>query len=113
MKAVYRLLADVFFVLHFVIGAFFLFGWIFSEIQIVYLPLLISWPLSWILLGYCPVTKWEFLLRRKYGANLDTNTEFIRHYTHKFFQIKIPPRPIFTGGFSVFIALIVLYFVSL
>jgi hypothetical protein len=66
---------------------------------------MIIWLLCWLVLGYCPVTKWEFLLRRKYDKSIDPNAESIQYYWNKFFGKKIPSKAIFTGGLIVFFVL--------
>ncbi len=111
MKFVYRFLANLIFIFHILYGLFLLVGWMIPEIRVAYLPLLIIWPLSWILLGYCPLTKIEFFLRRKYNQNLDPDTEIIRHYLYEVFKIKASTPTIFTIGLLVFAVLLGLYFI--
>jgi hypothetical protein len=94
--------------MHIVLAIFFLVGWMFPSIKPIYLPLLIAWPLSWLLFGYCPVTKWELLLRQKYNPQIDTNAEAIQYYSKKFFSVHIPPQPIYVAGITVFFVLLFL-----
>lgn len=108
MPHFYRFIANTLFVLHFIIGGFLVFGWFFPEIKYFYLAVLISWPACWIFLGYCPITKWEFMFRKKYNPQIDTNEEFIRHYVQVFFQKDLPSRTIFTVGLVVFALLLAL-----
>lgn len=108
MKTLYRMAADLLLGLHFVVGAFFLAGWLFRAIQLLYLPILISWPLCWIFLGYCPLTRWEILLRKKYNPEFDTHEEFIKRYAHKFFQMDIHSQTVFQAGLVIFTILLAL-----
>jgi hypothetical protein len=68
---------------------------------------LILWLFSWVFLGYCPFSKWEFLLRRRYNKNIDQNAEAIKYYMYKFFKKDIPSKTIFSVGIIVFIVLII------
>ena len=108
MRLLRKWAANAIFVLHIALGIFFLAGWAFPAYQWVYLPLLISWPLSWIFLGYCPLTKWELLLRKKYDPKIDPNTEKIQYLCKKYLAIDVPSRPIFVGGMVVFLVLFML-----
>jgi hypothetical protein len=73
----------------------------------MYLTVLMLWLFSWVFLGYCPPTKWEFLLRRKYDESIDPNVEAIKYYMYKFFKKRISSEIIFTGGVIIFITLII------
>ncbi len=103
-----RLAANGIFLTHIAVGIFFLVGWYFTSIAFIYLPLLMAWPLSWLFLGYCPLSKWEFMLRQQRDPSLDTDAEVIQYYVAKWFGIYVPSRPIFIGGIAVFCILIVL-----
>ena len=100
--------ANLIFLAHCLIGVFILSGWYFREVKIAYLALLTGWLACWVFLGYCPLTKWEFTLRRKYDKSFDPYDEAIQHYVYKFFGKKIPARTIFTGGIVVLIILVIL-----
>jgi hypothetical protein len=91
---------------------FIIVGWYFSQIKFVYLAVLAVWLASWLLLGYCPITKWEFLLRRKYNKDINPNDEAIQYYIYKFFKKKISARAIFTGGLVVFVILTALTLIT-
>lgn len=110
---VYKFFTDLIFVLHFLVGGFLLIGWYFKEVEILYFFILIAWPLSWILLKYCPITKWEFILRHKYDKSVKINDEFIQHYTHRFFHMNLKPKIILTDGLIVFFILSLLFFVRI
>ena len=91
-----------------VIGAVILIGWKFPQFKLIYVILLLVWIGSWIFLGYCPITKWEFLLRRKYDKSIDPNAEAIKYYMYKFFNKDIPSKTIFTIGIIIFVIVLVL-----
>lgn len=110
----YRLnmfVANMLFVVHFMFGLFIIFGWLFYQIKPVYLVAMLGWILSWIFLGYCPFTKWEFTLRSKYNSKIDPNAEAIKYYLDKFFNLDVPSEKIFIGGLTVFCILIILTFI--
>jgi hypothetical protein len=102
MKRFHLLLANVFFWFHVLLGIFILVGWAFPRLKILYIALLLVWMFSWIVLGYCPVTKWEFSLRRKYDKSIDTNAEAIQFYVKKILGKTITSRSVFIGGGIVF-----------
>lgn len=105
MRKVNIFIANLIFVLHCLIGVFILSGWYFSQIKFEYRVFLFVWLLSWLILGYCPVTKWEFILRRKYDKSIDPNTEAIQYYWNKFFGKKISSKLIFNVGLIAFFVL--------
>ena len=84
------LVANILFVLHFIFMGIILFGWMFSEIYFLYIAVLLITLFCWIFLGYCPVTKWEFKIRRKYEPGLNYKNEYMEYYVSKFFKINIP-----------------------
>jgi len=112
MRKLNLILANSLFTLHCFVGVFILTGWLFPGIKVFYLLFLFAWLSSWIFLGYCPITKWEFTLRRKYDKGLDTNAEAIKYYMYKFFKIDIPSKSIFIGGIIVFTILILLTLIT-
>ena len=101
-------LADAIFALHCIIGIFILTGWYFPQIKIAYIIFLLCWLFCWFILGYCPVTYWEFALRRKYNPALDPKEEALQHYMNKFFNINLSSRGILKIGLVVFVILITL-----
>jgi hypothetical protein len=105
MRKINIFIANLLFAFHCLIGVFILSGWYFPVIKFEYRAFMIIWLLCWLVLGYCPVTKWEFLLRRKYDKSIDPNAESIQYYWNKFFGKKIPSKAIFTGGLIVFFVL--------
>lgn len=73
---------------------------------------MLVWLACWILLGYCPITKWEFTLRRRYDKSINPSAEAIQYYLYKFFNKNVSSKAIFTGGLIVFIILIVLSIIN-
>lgn len=108
MRKIHILLANILFIIHFLLGVFILLGWLFPNIKILYLVILLLWISSWIFLGYCPITKWEFLLRRKYDKSIDPNAEAIKYYVYKFPKKDIPSQTIFMSGIVICIVLVIL-----
>jgi hypothetical protein len=108
MKTLSYWAAKGMFLAHIALGIFFLVGWMFKDIQFIYLPLLIAWPLSGALLGYCPLTKWEWLLRKKYKPSTDTNAGFIQVNMHKYCGIHVPRQHIRPAIYIAFVILLAL-----
>ena len=84
------LVANLFFVLHFIFVGIIFFGWMFPRIYFLYISILLGTLFCWIFLGYCPITKWEFNIRRKYEPSLNYKNEYMEYYISKFFKINIP-----------------------
>ena len=110
MRKINLFVADTLFVFHCLLGAFILFGWLFPRVHLLYLVVLILWPLCWVFLGYCPPTKWEFTLRRKYDKTIDPNAEAIEYYMYKFFKKRVKRRTVFTVGVIIWAILLALAF---
>ena len=89
MKYLYRILADLIFIVHSVIVLIVSFGGLFPKIWIVYFFTLILTLLSELYFGYCIVSKWEFDLRKKINPKIDYNYNWATFYTYKFTQNRI------------------------
>lgn len=111
MKKVDILIADFLFVLHLIVVAIIMLGWLLPQIKILYLSLLIVWPLCWIVLMYCPLTKWEFDLRKKHNNDLEYRYEYLNYYIHKYFKVNIPVKRIFIYGLVFDISSLVIYLI--
>ncbi len=83
MKKVYRITADMIWLIHLSIVLIVLFGWIFPEIWPLYVSVLILTLLSEILWSYCILSKWEFDLRKKIDSSLDYEYTYASYYTYK------------------------------
>ena len=85
-----------------------LIGWASPAYQPAYLALLLIWPLCWALFDYCPLTKWELMIRKVDDPTIDTNTEIIRYNVKKYFGIWLPLSTIYACGLAVFFTLLYL-----
>lgn len=110
MKKIHLFLANTLLVTHILLAIFILIGWVFPNIALYYRLTLFLWFGSWVFLGYCPLTKWELLLRKKSDPDIDINTEIIQLYTKKFFKKNISSNAILLGGLVVFSILVILTF---
>lgn len=108
MKKIDLIIADLLFISHILVGGLILFGWFLPQTRILYWITLVIWPLCWIFLGYCPLTQWEFFLRKKYNKDLNYHSEYINYYVSKFFNVDIPIRKVFIGGLIFDIVSIIL-----
>jgi hypothetical protein len=100
--------ANLIFVFHFIFGLFLIFGWMYPNLKILHLICLFLWIGSWIILDYCPLTKWEFKLRNILDKTFDHNAEIIQFYIYRFTGHKVESKLIFGLGFVVFIVLLYL-----
>lgn len=110
------LFADVLFLSHFVIVLFILFGWLLPRLSSAYIVILAATLLSWLFLGYCFLSKWEFAIRKKYDQYFNhddrtLNDGYIAHYGRKIFRLSLPVRTIQRWGI-VFIILMLVITVS-
>lgn len=111
MKWMYFWIANIIFAAHIALGIFFLTGWYFDQVQLLYVAAMLAWMGSWVVLGYCPVSYWEFWLRNKYNEAINPDTDIIKHYLHLFFGISVTERFVFNTGAVVFSFLLTLAFV--
>ena len=102
MKYLSRIGADILFVLHFFIVIIGLFGWIIESIWYLYMIVLIVTLISGLALGYCFISKWEFILRNMKNPELSYNYNWTSFYTHKFTNNKLS---------NIFIERIALFFI--
>ncbi len=72
--------ADLLFAIHLLTVAIILFGWAIFSIRIMYLTVIFLTLVSEIYLSYCPLTKWEFDLRKKHNPNLNYDYAFLNYY---------------------------------
>lgn len=90
-KTRFTLLANAIFLFHVALVAIILFGWMLPS-ALVYRMALIVTLLSELLLGYCPLTKWEFSVRKILNPGLDYDYSFFGYYGHKIAQQHISPK---------------------
>ena len=81
---------NILFLIHFILVFIIFFGWMLPSVHFIYISVLFATLLCWTFLGYCPITKWEFNIRRKYEPELDYRNEYIEYYFSKFFKVNIP-----------------------
>jgi hypothetical protein len=62
-----RLLNILFHLLHLAIIFFLVFGWLFSQYRGSHLMLVLLTLGTWLVLGYCPLTRWHWDLRQAAG----------------------------------------------
>ncbi len=101
----------LFTILHLLIIAFNLFGWIFKNTRKLHfwfaMLTLASWTFLgiWFGLGYCPITDWQWIVKAQLGEHnlpnsfikyivdqltgLNSNESFIDYFTAGFFLISI------------------------
>ena len=108
MRKLHILIANLIFVIHCLLGVFILVGWLFPKIKFLYLAVLSLLLVCWVFLGYCPLSRWEFSLRKKHDKSIDQYAESIKYYMYKFFKKDIPAQAIFNWGLVVFIVLTIL-----
>ncbi len=93
--------ANLIFAIHIGFGVFLLVGWRVKDIQAVYLLSIVVWIGSWVFLGYCPLSRWEFSLRKKYDPSIDPNREIIQFYLQKILGIQVASQTIVASGIVV------------
>lgn len=77
--------------LHFIIIAFNLFGWIWPKTRKAHLISVIATAASWFLLGiwfgigYCPITDWQWDVKERLGET-DLPASFIKYFADKIFN---------------------------
>jgi hypothetical protein len=98
-------LANIIFSIHLLYGVFLIFGWLVPQAKVMYITCLLLWIGSWVVLGYCPLSRWEFVLRKSYDESIDDSTEIIQFYLYKFFGKEISSEIIFCIGIGVFCVL--------
>lgn len=91
MRSIYKLSADIIFVIHAFVFLTILFGWAFPSIWYIYISLLVVTLLSDLIFGFCPISKWEFLLRKKIDPKLSYNYQWTSYYTRKITDENISP----------------------
>lgn len=102
------LIANMIFLIHICFGVYVLIGWLWPEYYEWYYLALGSWISTWLILGYCPLSRLEFSIRRTYDPTINPRREIIQHYIHKFTGAFVPSRVIFSIGLAVFFVLVLL-----
>jgi hypothetical protein len=84
--------ANLVFLAHCLIVFVIIFGWAFSELDIIYPIVLVATLILEIIFGYCILTEIEFRLRKKVEPNLDYDYSFLTYYMYKIYNMKISRR---------------------
>lgn len=110
--ALYRIAADMVFLIHFVVVVIVLFGWLIPDVWPLYMLVLVGTLLSELLLSYCVLSKWEFDLRKKIYPNLNYEYSYTSYYTYKLTRQHLSERFFARTGilFTSLSILINLYF---
>lgn len=92
---IYKILASLMSVLHVPIVIAVLFGHYLKGFgSLLYFLLLVITLLSWVILGYCPITKWEYDLRKKYMKVPKYHFEYLHYLGTKLLKIDISVKRI-------------------
>jgi hypothetical protein len=83
LPILYRLSADLIFLFHFVVVMIILFGWLVPVIWPLYMFTLVVSLISDIVFGYCLLSKWEFVLRKKFNPSINYDYDFTTYYTYR------------------------------
>ncbi|MEK7583820.1 MAG: hypothetical protein AAB490_01130 [Patescibacteria group bacterium] len=82
-KLLYKISADIIWLLHFAAVCIALFGWLIPSLWFVYISVLIGTLISTLALGYCVLSKWEFDLRKKIEPTLAYDFVYSSYYTYR------------------------------
>ncbi|MFZ2521981.1 MAG: DUF2784 family protein [Minisyncoccia bacterium] len=116
-KTLYLAIASILFTVHFLLFFLVAVGWLIPSLFYFFLGALIATFLSEIFLGYCPLSKWEFDLRRRLDPSREFDKSCIVHYIRMTFGLK--PRvhnqakKTFIKEKSFLLVLIALFIVSI
>ena len=83
MKSIHRIFANILFFVHCILFGVVLVGYLFPRLWYLYMACLSLALLSDVIFGYCLLTKWEFLLRKKWNPDTNYNYNFASYYTYK------------------------------
>ena len=82
-RALYKVSANVMFLFHCCVLLVIVFGWLAPSIWPFYMALLGVTLVLDIILGYCILSKWEFVLRKKVNPHLDYDYSFSSYYLER------------------------------
>ena len=99
-RLAYRLTAEFIFIIHLILVCIVAVGWLVPKLFYLHLTLLLATLFSEIFLGYCPLTRMEYTLRRKIDPTLLFDKSCMVHYIRKW--RGLPPRPAVTQPISFF-----------
>lgn len=93
-----KLTANIVFVSHCIIVLIIGFGWIIPAMWLVYATVLIGTLASWIVFGFCILSKWEFELRKSIDPSINYDFSFSSFYTYKLTHGRISNTFISVAG---------------
>jgi len=104
MRSIYKITADMIFVIHFFVLALAVLGWLAPSLWHFYMGVLILALLSDIILGYCFLSKWEFNLRKKFNPKKKYNRAWSTFYTRALTSKYLTEKKFskFASGFLIF-----------
>ena len=109
-KLKYILLANSLFILHVTVVFVIVFGWHYPALRNLNLIVVSLTLLSEIILGYCILTKWEFVLRKKLEPNLNYDSGFMSYYFYKLLKIDISAKKIKYPAIVILVIVLILNF---
>ncbi len=110
MKNFYKITSNVISIIHIPIIFFIFFGWLFTGVlSYIYLGILVGTLLSWQLLGYCILAKWEFDIRSKYMRVPKYHYEYLHYWSYKLFNLNINAKYIRNYGTLFIICSMILW----
>lgn len=78
----YKVTADLIWLLHFCVLVVALFGWLFPQLWYLYTATLLAVLVSNIFLDHCFLSKWEFDLRKLVNPKIDYDYKYTSYYTY-------------------------------
>ena len=83
MKMLYRILADLIFIIHGILFVLILFGFLYPTWWNWYMLTLVMVLISDLIFGYCILSKWEFQLRKRVNPKVNYDFDWTSYYLHK------------------------------
>lgn len=98
MRYLYRVGADIIFLLHFFWIMLGMFGWLLPALWYPYLIVLILTLLSYFSFRRCIFTVWEFNLRKKADPTFSIKSDWMPYYTYQLTHKRISDRFLLRAG---------------
>jgi hypothetical protein len=95
------------FAIHLVVVLMVMFSWLFSTMLPLYTLTLVTTLLSELTLGYCPLTRWEFILRHSVNPRISEGTSYLSYYAYRILP-KVPDETIVAAVSLIFLSVSVL-----
>lgn len=104
--------ANLIFVFHVLWALVAIFGWLIPALWPLYMAVLAATLISLLFLSHCPLTRWEFNMRRKVDPTASSSSVFLAHYLAKLLGRQITDAFILRAGLVFVVASIAinLYF---